>query len=168
MASEQKTVGEAIEDVLVDAIDGVEPVEAIVDDVSADDDHWYDVVVDAIGTGGELDVVFCGVDPAGLDGDVGEVKAAKFRLDDRFGRFNIRRGQHEKLVDAGGIYLLAVYRETDDLDDPDLAGLVIASADVVDETRNPWYELAGRDDYTQVRWTALPFSGELSEHSAIL
>lgn len=165
--TDSKAIGELVEDVVVDSVDGIEPVDE-------DDDYWHDAVsTGPIGAGADLATAGLDLDDVD-DGTPIEIKGAQYRISEgtgqTVGRFYIRQKQHGKLLDDDGAYLLAVYRPTQDVDggfDLELAGLVVASATLVEATRNSWYELDRRETYTQVRWSDFPFNGELASETKV-
>ncbi|MDY6779089.1 MAG: hypothetical protein SV760_00770, partial [Halobacteria archaeon] len=163
--TDSKAIGELVEDVVVETVDGIDPVDE-------GDGYWHDAtVVGPIEATANVATVGLCLDDVG-DGTPIEIKGARYRIsngsDDRDGRFYVRQKQHGKIVDAGGVYLLAVYRPEQARDggfDLRLAGLVFASADVVEERRNSWYDLDRRETYTQVRWSDFPFNGDLASET---
>lgn len=165
--TDSKAIGELVEDVVVDAVDGIDPVDEA-------DDYWHDAVSTGP-IGARADLATAGLDLDDVDdGTPIEIKGARYRISEgtgeAIGRFYIRQKQHGKLLDAGGVYLLAVYRPTQGVEgdfDLELAGLVVASANVVETTRNSWYELDRRETYTQVRWADFPFNGELASETKV-
>lgn len=75
----------------------------------------------------------------------------------RRGRFFIRRGAHERLVDLGGLYLFGV------LDgDGDLLRCEVIAAERVDRRFVDDWTNGGRDDVVQLNWSVVfgPTEGE--------
>lgn len=158
---DMKTLGELVEDRVIESVDGLRAAEER-------DDH-YDAVVDGNVEGrieSESAVYVDAPDGALDDGTKIEIKAClRVQSDGAKGRFYIREKQHRELLDRDGLYLLTVYDvgvETVSHIDPDgveLAGFVIASAETVERVRNPWYEADGRENYTQIAWSNFSFDG---------
>jgi hypothetical protein len=95
-----KQAGERVESELVQRVPGLR---------AHSGDHWHDATADA---------VICPRVAPGLDyhtplvepGTPIEIKAAQIELPEgRCGRWHVRRGQHERLLDAAAAYVLAVY-----------------------------------------------------------
>lgn len=92
--------------------------------------------------------------PIAEEGTPVEVKACRRRYRGRYGRWWIRRENHERLLEAGGEYVLAVY----DHAEGDVCRMALTSATTVDALVTSWWECGdgGRcaDQYRQVPWTA--------------
>ena len=156
-----KTVGERLETIVLADIDELE---------QNDEDTAEDVDIDArsvrhIESTPRLPLV--GLSEI-VPGTPVEIKAAQYRISDgpqsRFGRFQIRRKQHERLLEDDGAYLYAVYRPEDGPDDdPEVIATVLVAAETVERYRNDWYDVAGRETYTQLRWTMFPFEALLDD-----
>jgi hypothetical protein len=156
-----KTVGEDLEAIVIADVDELEPY---------DDDSPDPVDIDARATATiESTPALPLVGLAEIDpGTLVEMKATQYRISDgtasRFGRFHIRRKQHQRLLDERGAYLMAVYRPADDPDDdPEVIAKILVAARTVERYRNAWYDVAGRETYTQLRWTMFPFEALLAE-----
>ncbi|MFC3958900.1 hypothetical protein [Halovivax cerinus] len=82
-----------------------------------------------------------------------EVKSCRTRYRGRYGRWWIRRESHERLLEAGGEYVLAIY------DTGGIKRMSLLSAETVDCLISSWWETGdgGRDadEYRQVPWTAV-------------
>lgn len=155
-----KVVGERVEEIVIVAVDELQEVTVPEDWDGANEDYWYDAQpsvalfhsrqVPMVGT--------CVIEP----GQPVEIKAARAVISngtrDRCGRFYLTRTQHEQLLEAGGIYLFAIYVEGDD--DPELCGLLAVPAVIVEEELRPkWYSVDGRSDYYQISARRLPIDG---------
>jgi hypothetical protein len=162
--------GDGVGEDVVATVPGLEPV--------ADDEAELHggVVREDVGAGDVDELVLDGIDVV-EPGPPVEFKAAAYRISDgtgiRRGRLNLRKQQHETLLENDGVSLAAVYElDEDDLEaadqDDDLPlevlGLLAVPADRVEtEYRSDWYPLEGpRYDYTQLRWSKLPFNGSLA------
>lgn len=80
-----------------------------------------------------------------------EIKSAAARVtaDQRRGRFQFRRKQHEKLLEIGGVYLFAVCQPNRTRD---VIAMKIVPAVIIDDIVS-WIECEGRDDYCQLAWS---------------
>lgn len=157
-------------DDVVATVPGLEPV-------SDDEAEWHDGILDEDLRAGDVDeLVLDGIDVVEAGTPI-EFKAAAYRISDgtgiRRGRLNLRKQQHETLLENDGVYLAAVYEldedelEAADQDDElplEVLGLLAVPAERVEtEYRSDWYPLEGpRYDYTQLRWSKLPFNGSLA------
>lgn len=150
--AKSKQIGEDVEERAVAGLDALDPVET--DDST---ELWYDAITSRPITPAD-GFPMVGLVHVDEDTEV-ETKATKYRLSDGngYGRIHIRKNQHEKLLDAGGVYLLVVYLPHNDRT---ILARLFVPARLVEEVRNDWYEVTGRETYTQVRWTTLPFSLE--------
>ncbi len=149
-----KALGLDVEDHVVAGVDAIEPVDGV--------DHWHDVeVVETLGPAAGVRLASqCVVAP----GTVGEIKAARRRVSngvDRTaaGRWYVKGrddGQHAKLVEADGVYLLAVYDERPDAELALLAVLVVP-ARLLDLRLNGRWSTVDRDEGTiaNLPWTHL-------------
>ncbi|WP_423745087.1 hypothetical protein V5735_03415 (plasmid) [Haladaptatus sp. SPP-AMP-3] len=68
------------------------------------------------------------------------------------GRFYLRRGQHEKLLDDAGVYLFAVCEPTPDRT---VIAMKVIPATLVDELVSSWIEPDGRATYAQLAWSRI-------------
>ena len=66
------------------------------------------------------------------------------------GRYYLRKGQHEALLDAAGVYLFAVCEPTPDRD---VIALKVVPASLVDELIHSWIQSDDRPDYAQLTWS---------------
>lgn len=159
---DMKTIGELVEDRVIESVEGLRAAEER-------DDH-YDAVVD-----GRIDAepaVYVDAPTDELDdGTRVEIKAClRVQSDGAKGRFYIREKQHRTLLDHDGVYLLVVYDvpvesvSHIDPEDIEVAGFVIATAETVERVRNPWYETENREAYTQIAWSNFSFDG-VDDHS---
>jgi len=145
-----KQLGEQVEAVVIDAIDGLEP--------AADRDDWYDAVVEVVvGPRTAPAVRFYGIcllEP----GVCVEIKATQRRLSNgarpngRPGLWSFREDQHQQLLDASAAYCLVLY--DDDQDEPVLEMIAIVPASIVDTLLGDyWHDVAGRDHQrAQLAW----------------
>jgi len=87
-----------------------------------------------------------------------EIKAAQIRLGSgQRGRLHFRRGQHERLLAAGAVYLLVVY----DPRSEDVVAMLVVPASIVDEflpDDGEWTTLErdhrdSADEYCQRSWS---------------
>lgn len=132
---------------------GIVPELDPVDDSTAE---WFDaIVVDTIRPSLGLSLLDLDVVEPGTEV---EIKAAQLRLaSGRRGRFFIRKRQHERLVDEGGVYLFAPYVPDGALP---IRALAIATAVYVDELFDDlgdgWVDMGRRRcevGYRQVTWS---------------
>jgi len=142
-----KRLGETIEELVVDRVDGLEAVPDA-------DAVWHDArTTHVIGPWDPVGWGTCVVEP----GVNVEIKAARRRLSTgRRGRVYIRKQQHERLLATGAAYCVAVYEGPDD--DPTLLAIRIVPASVVDELcPDEWttVDAAGREGeaYAQLAWS---------------
>lgn len=156
-----KAVGERIEEIVTDSVDELQ--EATVPNTfdGADEDYWHDAQPEAaLFASAQVPMVgICVIEP----GQPVEIKAARAVISNgtrsRCGRFYLTRAQHEQLLEAGGVYLFAIYVEGDD-GDPELLGLLAIPAVIVEEElRATWYEVDHRSDYYQLSASRLPIDG---------
>lgn len=155
-----KAVGETVEDLVFDAVDELEEPDVDESWGRAAEDYWHDATpAVAVFPSEQLPMAATCVIEAGQPV---EIKAARATISNgsrsRCGRFYITRSQHERLVDAGGIYLFAVYDE-DDAGDEELRGLLAIPAVIVEDLRSSWYSVDGREDYWQLSADRLPIDG---------
>ena len=87
-------------------------------------------------------------------GSLVEIKSvmAVYGENQRRGRYYLRRGQHEKLLEDAGIYLFAVCEPTPNRD---VIALKVVPASLVDELIGSWTDLDGRPSYTQLAWSRI-------------
>jgi hypothetical protein len=155
-----KTVGETIEELVFDAVDELQPAAVPESFTRAPDDYWHDAQL-RVALFHSEQVPMVGI--CVIEDDVPvEIKAACATISDgtesRNGRFQIHRPQHEQLLDAGGVYLFALYSEG--VDGEELLGLLAVPAVIIEEElRSTWYEVDGRDDYWQLSASRLPIDG---------
>lgn len=139
-----KRSGETVEGIVVQRVEELR----YVSDRTA---RWHDAEVVTLFEPPHDAVSFHGINLLTVGVPV-EIKAAQFRYaSGQRGRFYIRKGQHERLLDAGGAYLLAVY-------DPrthDVLGMAVIPASLVDELLpDDWTERHDRAErgYNQLGW----------------
>lgn len=92
-----------------------------------------------------------------------EVKTAKLATSngsysDTPGRWFIKQDAHERLVESGGVYLLAVYADTDtDSDECELLAVLVVPARTVDDALDSrWYDSGRREGLVaKLAWTHL-------------
>lgn len=146
-----KTAGDRLETALVDAVGALESV----DDTTAE---WYDARTrerfsPAVPL---LDVLEVPVDTPV------EVKACRVTVSNGSGstkgRFYLKRKSHRQLVDADGVYLLAVYDPDADDDADAVRAMVFVAATGVDRVVDTWTdaEVGGADaEVAKLRWDRL-------------
>ena len=85
-------------------------------------------------------------------GTVVEIKTvmAVYGENQKRGRYYLRKGQHEALLDAEGVYLFAVCEPNPDRD---VIALKVVPATIVDELVHSWISPDERPDYAQLAWT---------------
>ncbi|NHN59829.1 MULTISPECIES: hypothetical protein [Halorussus] len=85
-------------------------------------------------------------------GTVVEIKTvmAVYGENQKHGRYYLRKGQHEALLDAEGVYLFGVCEPTPDRD---VIALKVVPATIVDELIHSWISPDERPDYAQLTWT---------------
>lgn len=90
-----------------------------------------------------------------------EIKSVvKNYTDGARGRFYVRRNQHERLLEAAGVYLFAVCSETSSRD---VLALKIVPAVAVDDAIYSWLDGGpGRSDYAQLAWSNIFDDTEVS------
>lgn len=154
-----KILGETVEGIVFEDVDELEPAEVPLDWDRAVDDYWHDASPTVALFASELVpmVGICVIEP----GQPVEVKAARAVISDgpntRYGRFNLTRKQHERLLKENGVYLFVIYSGDDE---PELLGLLAVPAVIVEEELRPkWYSVDGREDYYQVAASRLPIDG---------
>ena len=72
------------------------------------------------------------------------------------GAWVIKRRPHDKLVEAGGVYLLVVYQQRDGREH--LARMIVPAATVDDVVQDKWYEVSAdrsENEMAQLVWTEL-------------
>ena len=155
-----KQIGERLEEIVVDAADELQAATVPDSFDGAEEDYWYDAEPEvALFASEQLPMVgICVIEP----GQPVEIKAASATISSGTrscaGRFYLTKSQHERLVEANGVYLFAIYAETDN--DPELLGLLAVPAVIVeDELRDTWYEVEHRSDYYQLSASRLPIDG---------
>lgn len=172
MKAESKTVGERVEELVLEAIGEVDAVE--------NSEHWFDATVEEPLDAGALEDVpieFVSIEEPLREGVALEIKAARETVSDgtrdRSGRFYFRERQHTRLEeredDGGAAYLLVVYRADGDGDELDvdlLAGSII-SPSALEEELGTWSETNRPSDAAKKAWTTLPLSG-VRERSALV
>ena len=155
-----KQIGERLEEIVVDAAHELQAATVPDSFDGADGDYWYDAEPEvALFASEQVPMVgICVIEP----GQPVEIKAANATISSGTrtcaGRFYLTKSQHERLVEANGVYLFAIYAETDN--DPELLGLLAVPAVIVeDELRDTWYEVEHRSDYYQLSASRLPIDG---------
>jgi hypothetical protein len=85
-------------------------------------------------------------------GTIVEIKSAMVVYGERQrrGRFLIRRGQHQRLLELAGSYLFAVCEPTPDRD---VLAMKVVPASLVDEFGFSWIDREQRSSYAQFAWT---------------
>lgn len=116
------------------------------------DDHVDAIVEETIDPRPELPTVCL---PLVEQGQEVEIKSCSVVLSQGSkGRFNIRQGQHDHLVDQGELYLFAVLEPNRPV--PIAMKIVAATTiDAVLDDDYSWLDLDGRETFTQVRWTRI-------------
>lgn len=157
MSAEAMTPKDAGELVASNVVGIVPQVDAVPDSTA----EWYDaIVVEAIEP--SLGLSLIDLDVVDVDVPV-EIKAAQLRLaSSQRGRFFVRKRQHERLVDEGGVYLFAPYVPNGALP---VRALAIATAEHVDallaecqdgDTGDGWVDMGARRcevGYRQLTWS---------------
>lgn len=82
--------------------------------------------------------------------------------DQQRGWFNLRQGQHEKLLADDGVYLFAVCEPTPSRD---VLAMTAVPAALVEDLRSDWRTPDGRLPYTQLAWSRLIDPDILGEES---
>jgi hypothetical protein len=147
--AEPKAIGEDVEAIVVDAVDGLQ--------AAADPEAFYDAAaVAVIGPRTAPDVTFGSISLVEAGTRV-EIKACKRRVSngargDRPGRWTLQVDQHEQLVADSAVYLLAVYEEvgaTKELD-----AMLVVPASIVDTLLvERWYDVDRHEgQIAQVSW----------------
>lgn len=144
-----KAAGETIEHVVIQH-------EPAMENVTDTDAEWHDARVDGLLEASD-ELPFVGVVVLEDETPV-EIKAAQVALNGgRRGRFQFRRQQHERLLEASAAYLFAVY---DPRDQKPIAKIVVP-ASIVDEelpSDNGWTTLnresrEATEEYCQRAWS---------------
>lgn len=155
-----KVVGESVQDLVIEDVDEFQEAEVDESWGKADADYWHDATPEvALFASDQVPMAgTCVIEPE----QPVEIKAACVTISmgtrSRCGRFYIRRRQHERLVEAGGVYLFVLYEE--DGEDQELLGMLAIPAVIVeDELRDTWYSVDGREDYYQLSADRLPIDG---------
>lgn len=122
----------------------------VLDHVSDREAEYYDART-AVPVEGDDVLALEGIDALGAGVPV-EIKSAivVYGEDQRRGRFNLRKKQHESLLNASGVYLFAVCEPRPDRN---VIELKIVPAAVVDDRLPSWHSLDGRETYTQLSWS---------------
>lgn len=137
-AARSKALGEEIEEIVIDDLETVEPVE--------DEDAAIDAVaLEAVSIPANAEI---------------EIKACSRRISDgsrsRRGRFYLRRRQHEQLLERGAWYLFVVYESDDDGEIEEIVGTLAVPARVVDSIVSSWSDAGrGHGGIKQLTWTRL-------------
>jgi hypothetical protein len=136
-----KASGDRIEHEVVERL----PVEYVPDTTA----EWYDCRPTDPVTARDVRLGGCALVPSGTPI---EIKAARVTLaDGERGRYYLRKGQHDRLDDAGGLYLFVVYAPAED----PLRALLLVPADDVARLVPSWIDSPGRATYAQLAWSRL-------------
>lgn len=131
-------IGDFIEAEVIDRL----PLEAV-DDTEA---IWYDARVSHHISMGTVDLS----DVLTLErGTPVEIKGARYRVQPRprRGRFYIKQGAHERLIDVEGVYCFVVY-------DEQLLATAWRRAEAIDELLGSWIEVnRSHSPYAQLAWS---------------
>jgi hypothetical protein len=142
-----KKAGEEVEDNILQRVTELR----YVTDQTAE---WHDARVETLLEPPHDAVTFYGVNLLAV-GSIVECKGAQYRYaNGQRGRWYIRKGQHERLLDAGGFYALAVY----DPRDRRLRAIAVIPASLVDELLpDDWITRDDRAErgYNQLGWARL-------------
>lgn len=144
VAADSVRLGDRAESAVIESVDGLEYVP------DSEGEHYDAEPVTAIGPSDELD--FAGI--AVLERGVPiEIKSCIPRLSSgQRGRFYLRRGQHDRLADDGGIYLFAVVSPHD----REPITCKVAAALSVEDVIPSWRDAgAGRQQYSQISWPSI-------------
>ncbi len=155
-----KVVGESVEALVFEAVDELQEATVPGSWDGAAEDFWYDATPEvALFASDSVPMVgICVIEP----GQPVEIKSARATISDgtrtRYGRFNLTRRQHERLLANDGVYLFAVYGDA--ADQEEIRGLLAVPAVIVeDDLRSTWYGVDGREDYWQLAASRLPIDG---------
>ena len=99
------------------------------------DDLAFDARITRLGAGVPVEIKTCMV---------------VYGADQRTGVFNLRLGQHRQLLEASGVYLFAVCSPNPDRD---VLGMAVLPAESVERLVSTWWDLDGRETYSQIAWT---------------
>jgi hypothetical protein len=90
-----------------------------------------------------------------------EIKAAQVtHANGQRGRFYFRRGQHQQLLDAAGMYAFVVYAPRPG--HPHLARLLVP-ASIVDHLLSSWIDVEGRLSHAKLTWSRVLRPGDVPE-----
>lgn len=143
-----KEAGEDVEHLVIERLDALEPVPDV-------DCRWHDAeTTTLLEPAADTRLAFAGINLVGVETPV-EIKAAQRRLNSGArGRWYIRQRQHERLVEAAGVYVLVVY---DPRPPRSLLAMAVAAATTVDELLpHGWTAVeADRSEvgYRQLTWS---------------
>lgn len=142
--ADSKRAGERSE---TDVVRIVPELRLVPDDVA----EWYDaVVVEPVAAAGDLRFRGLRLLEAGTPV---EIKSALIRhADGQRGRWYLRRGQHERLLEAGGVYCFAVATP----DDRRVVAIRLVPATLVEDRLGAWSWVdagVGRQDSARITWT---------------
>ena len=136
--ADPKAIGEDVESLVIDAVDGLAP--------AVDPEDWYDAHAETVlGPRTTPDDLLFGSIPVVEAGTRIEIKACKRTVSNgaqasRPGRWLLQTDQHEQLLDDGALYLLAVYEEIEAT--KRLETMLIVPASIIDEIlKDRWYEV---------------------------
>lgn len=138
-----RQAGENAESAVLEAVPALE----YVPDTEAE---YYDARTTTLVTPSET-VLFAGICLLEADLPV-EIKSVMvvYGENQTRGRYYLRRGQHEKLLADGGVYLFAVCEPTPDRD---VIRLKVLPASIVDELVCSWIDPDDRAEYAQLTWS---------------
>ncbi|WP_338904402.1 hypothetical protein [Salinibaculum marinum] len=150
--AEPKAIGEDVEALVIDAVDGLQ--------AAGNAEAFYDAVAtDVIGPRTAPTVSFGGIPLVDADTLV-EIKACKRHVSNgargnRPGRWLIPVDQLDAMVSESGVFLLAVYEEHEDA--KRLVEMVIVPATLLEEhLRDSWYEVDRHEqEVAQLPWPEL-------------
>jgi len=149
--TDSKAIGSSVEAVVTDSDPALERVG---DSVAT----WHDArTIDCLSPSD--DRPFCGICVVETDTPV-EIKGACVVRSNgtrqRAGHWYLKRDAHERLLDAAGVYILAVYAPRSGT--PVLRSVVIPASLLDEHLRESWYTVEGdrsEDEVAQITWTRL-------------
>ncbi len=149
--ADARETGEAVEAIVADAVD---PLRRVPDDAA----EWHDLDACAPLDGSEAEWLRLGGVAVVERHTAVECKAARVSTSNGSretpGRWYIRAGQHEQLVDADATYILAVYEGVSD--DLSVVSALLVPAVLLDELllQRSWYE-GHSGEVCKLSWTTL-------------
>jgi hypothetical protein len=147
--AQAKAIGEDVETLVIGAVEGLQ--------AAVDPGDWFDAVVETTVGPRTTDLVTFSSIPVLEREKRVEIKACKRRVSngdrgDRPGRWAFQIDQHERLIAAGAVYLLAVYEEV--VGTKQLVDMLAVPASILDEVLvDRWYDVDRHEGaVAQVDW----------------